>query len=84
MLRKLRLRQKTKNSFFIKKTCRQSSVNPKNKTDKYFQFAIIIDLTHKNTGKNPPIISKIKPVINQCYWKELNFPSNKTDWKKIK
>ena len=32
---------------------------------------------------NSKRITKIKPFINRYNWKERDFPSKKTDWKKI-
>ena len=34
-------------------------------------------------GKNPERLRKIKPFINKYTWKGINFPSEKSDWKKI-
>ena len=33
--------------------------------------------------KDPQRISKIKPFIDQCNWKEIDFPSHGKDWKKF-
>ena len=33
--------------------------------------------------KNPQRIAKIKPFIIKYNWEEINFPSEKDDWKKI-
>ena len=34
--------------------------------------------------KNPPHrIPKLKPYINQHNWKDIKFPSDKEDWKKL-
>ena len=33
--------------------------------------------------KNPQKISKIKPFIDQYNWKEIDFPSDSKDWKKL-
>ena len=33
--------------------------------------------------KRPQRITKIKPFINTYNWKEINFPSEKDDWKKF-
>ena len=40
-------------------------VNPVNEDDKYFQFAATIALNHKEIGKNPHRISKMKPFTNK-------------------
>ena len=33
--------------------------------------------------KNLQIISKLKPYINQYNWKDIKFPSDKEDWKRL-
>ena len=33
--------------------------------------------------ENPQRISKIKPFIDQCNWKEIGFPSHRKDRKKV-
>ena len=38
---------------------------------------------YQNIKNNPERISKISPFINQCNWKERNFPAHKKDWKKF-
>ena len=37
-------------------------------------------LNHEQIKKDPRIITKIKPFIDQYKWKETDFPSNKKDW----
>ena len=37
----------------------------------------------KKNKKNQQIISNIKLFIDQYNWKEIDFPSHKTDWKKF-
>ena len=37
----------------------------------------------KKLKKDPQRITKINPFINKYNWKEINFPSEKDDWKKI-
>ena len=32
---------------------------------------------------NPERISKTKPFIDPCNWKEIDFPSHRKDWKKF-
>ena len=36
-----------------------------------------------NIENNPQRISKIKPFIDQYYWKEIGFPSHSKGWKKF-
>ena len=40
-------------------------------------------LNHKNIGKIPEIITKIKSFVNKYKWEEKNCPSGKDDWKNI-
>ena len=60
---------------------KKATINPKNKDDKCFQYAITVALDYKNIKNNPQEITKIKPFIDQYNWKEINFPSQKDDWK---
>ena len=61
-----------------------ATINPKNKKDeKCFQYATLDALDHKNIGKNPQRISKIKPFINKYNWNGIEIPSHEKDWKKF-
>ena len=40
-------------------------------------------LNHEQVKSNLERISKIKPFIDQCNWKEINFSPDKKDWKKF-
>ena len=53
------------------------------KDDKYFQNTITVALHHKEKGKHPVRIIRIKPVINKYKLKRINEPSEKDDWKKF-
>ena len=44
---------------------KKSTINPKNKDDKCFQYAITILLNHEQILKDLQRISKIKPFIDQ-------------------
>ena len=61
----------------------KKSTNPRNNDDKYFQYAVTLALNLDKIRKNPQRISKIKPFIEQCNWKEIEFPSTSKDWKKF-
>ena len=50
-------------------------INKKN--DNSFQYAITVAINYEEIGKNPERIIKIKPFINNCNWKEIEFPSQK-------
>ena len=47
------------------------------KNDNSFQYAITVAINYEEIGKNPERIIKIKPFINNCNWKEIEFPSQK-------
>ena len=40
-------------------------------------------LNYQNIKSSPERILKIKYFIEQCVWKEIDFPSHKKDWKKF-
>ena len=53
---------------------KKATNNPKNRDDdNCFQYSITIALDHKNIGKAPQRISKIKAFITKHNWKEINF-----------
>ena len=58
---------------------KKATINLKNNDDKCFQYTSIVALNYQNIKNNPERISKIKPFIDQYYWKEIDFPSNKKD-----
>ena len=60
---------------------KKATLNPKNKDDKYFQYALTVN--YQNIKKDPQTISKIKPFIDRYDWKEMSFPSHQKDWKKV-
>ena len=62
---------------------KKAIINPKNKDDKYFQYAVTVTLKYEQIKSHPERISTIKPFIDQYNWKEINFPSHKEDWKKF-
>ena len=49
--------------------------------DNCFQNALNDSLDHQKIKKDLQKISKLKPYINQ---KDIKFPSDKEDWKKLK
>ena len=53
------------------------------KDDKCFQYALTVALNYEKIKKDPQIIPKIKPFIDQYNWKEIDFPSHGKDWKKF-
>ena len=62
---------------------KNSTINPKNKDDKCFQYALTVALNYEQIKDHPERISKIKPFIDKCKWKEIDFPSHSKDWKKF-
>ena len=59
-------------------------MNPKNtKDNSCLQYAIIAALNHQNINHNPERISKLKPFIDNCNWKDIEFPSHSKDWRKF-
>ena len=62
---------------------KKATINPKNKDDKCFQYAVTVALNYDQTKDHPERISKIKPFIDKCNWKEMDFPSHSKDWKKF-
>ena len=61
---------------------KKSTINPKNKDYKCFQYAVTVALNHDKINNDPQRISKIKPFINQYNWNEIDFPSTSKDWRK--
>ena len=63
---------------------KKATINPKNTDDNNcFQYSITAALNHKDIGRNPQRISRIKPFINKYNRKDINFPAGPHDWKKI-
>ena len=63
---------------------KKATINSQNeKDDKGFQHALTVALSHKQIKKDPQRLSKVEPFIDQCSWKEINFPSQKESWKKF-
>ena len=60
-----------------------ATINPKNKNNECFKYAITVALNHEKIGKNPQRITKIKPFIDTYNWKDIKFPSHSNDWKKF-
>ena len=58
---------------------KKAVINPKNKDEECFKWAIVAALHHEEIGNNPERISKLKPFADQYNWKGLKFPM---DYKK--
>ena len=59
---------------------RKATINPINKC---FQYVLIAVLNREEIKKDLQIITKIKLFINKYNWEEINFSSEKDDWKKF-
>ena len=59
------------------------TINPKNKDNECFKYAITAALNHQSIGSHLERISKIKPFVSKYNWKDINFPAGPHDWKKF-
>ena len=62
---------------------KRSTINPKNKDNKCFQYTVTVALNHDKKNNNPQRVSKIRPYINEYNWDEIDFLSTTKDWKKF-
>ena len=62
---------------------KRSIINPKNNDYKCFQYAITVALNYDKINRNPQRISKIKPFVEQCNWKDIEFPATSKGCKKF-
>ena len=62
---------------------KKSTMNPRNNDDKCFQYAATLSLNVDRIKKHSQRISKIKPLIDQYNWRDIDFPSSSKDWKKL-
>ena len=62
---------------------KHATINPQNKKDNCFQYALTVALNYEKINNNRHRISKIKPFIDQYTWNEIDFPSTGKDWKKF-
>ena len=46
-------------------------------------YAITIALNYDEIEKDHQRVNKVKPFVDQYNWKDINFPSNVDDWKKL-
>ena len=53
---------------------KKAVINPQNKDEKCFKWAVIEALHHKDIKQNPQRISLLRPYENQYTWKGLEFP----------
>ena len=64
---------------WIKK--KKKTINSKNKDDKCFQYAVTVAINYGEIESHPERVSNIKPFINKCKWRGINYPSKIDDWK---
>ena len=63
---------------------KKAAMNPNNRRGNIcFQYAVTVVLNHEEIKKYPQIMTKIKPIINKCYWERICFFSEKDDWKDL-
>ena len=62
---------------------KKSTINPKNKDHKCFQYAVTLALNLDRNKRDHQRISKIKPFIDPYNWKDIEFPATSKDWKKF-
>ena len=60
------------------------TINPKNtKNNMCFQYSITAALNDQNIDHHPERISKLKTFVNNCNWKDIEFPSHSKGWRKF-
>ena len=62
---------------------KRSTINPKNKDNKCFQYAVTLALHLDNIDNHRERISKIRPFIDKYDWKDIEFPPTSKDWRKF-
>ena len=58
-------------------------INPQNKDNMCFQYAITTSLNYKKIKNHPEKISKINPFINNYNWDNMQLPSQQQDYEKF-
>ena len=53
---------------------KKATINPKNKDNECYKYAIIASLNHEKIKKNPERISNLKSFIDHYKWKNTEFP----------
>ena len=62
---------------------KKATINPKNKDNEYFKYAVVAALNYNKINNHPEKTSKLKPLIDNYNWKDIEFPSHSKDWKKF-
>ena len=55
---------------YVQLLCYECQINPINKKDKCFQYAVTVPLIHEEIKKDLQRITKVKSIINKYNWKE--------------
>ena len=61
----------------------KATINPKNKDNECFKYAMAATSNHQSIGSHPERISKIKAFVSKYNWKDIKFPAGPHDWKKF-
>ena len=61
---------------------KKATKNPQNNDDNCFQYALTVALNRQNIGKIPQSVARIEQFTDEYNCKEIDFPSEKKDWKK--
>ena len=63
---------------------RKATINPINKKDnKCFQYVVTVPLNYEEIKKDTQRKINLNFFLNNYNWEEIDFPSEKDDWKKI-
>lgn len=63
---------------------KKATINPDNSKrgdNKCFQYAVLIDVYHKELNKNPGRMEPLSKFINRYNWCGINYPPDLTDFK---
>ena len=63
---------------------KKATINSKNTDDKCFQYSVTVALNYEEIKRNLEIVSNIKPFLNKCNWKGINYPSKKITGKHLR
>ena len=62
---------------------KKSTIDPKNKDEKCFQYLITVALNYQNINNHCEKIYNITPFIDQYDWNKIEFQPHKEDWNKF-
>ena len=61
----------------------KATINPQNKNNCCFQYALVAALNHDKINNLPEIVSNLRRYINCYNWQGIYFPVDLKDWKKF-